>query len=115
MDLLDKSGKHKPIKRAPVNEPTVTTTKDDIVNLNFDKKKPNIKVRKRPTIDEPSTNVRVGVSIKDKIDTLLVMKKFEIVNDLIDYLVDDYVSNELTKDERKTFDTILDIYKLKRQ
>lgn len=133
MELLKK----KPIERSPVNEPAVTTSKKDISNMAFDhkkeaesnqekeadtkretnpKKETTYKVRKRRhTIDEPSTNIRIGMSIKDKIDTLLVMNKFDIVNDLIDYLVDDYLANELTKDERKTFDTILDIYKTKRQ
>lgn len=82
------------------------------------KAEPNIpqvthKATSSNVIVEKSTTVRVNMSTKNKINTLVTLGIASTVDDVIDLLINDYLTNILTKDEKKQFEIIFDLYKSK--
>ena len=55
------------------------------------------------------TSVRVTKATRNKLNALIQLGKADSVDVMIDILLDDYVENNLVKDEKKTFNLILDI------
>lgn len=55
------------------------------------------------------TSVRVTKQTRNKLNALIQMGKAENVDILIDILMDEYIENNLVKDEKKTFNLVLDI------
>ena len=64
-------------------------------------------------ITEKSTTVRVSMSTKNKLNALVTIGIAPTVDDVIDLLINDYQSNILTKDEKKQYDIIFELYKSK--
>jgi hypothetical protein len=64
-------------------------------------------------IAEKSTTVRLNMSTKNKINALVTLGIASTVDDVTDLLINDYISNILTKDERKQFEIIFELYKSK--
>ncbi|PUB09480.1 DUF5388 domain-containing protein [Paenisporosarcina sp. OV554] len=64
-------------------------------------------------IAEKSTTVRVNMSTKNKLNALVTIGIAPTVDDVIDLLINDYHSNILTKDERKQYEIIFELYKSK--
>lgn len=62
---------------------------------------------------EKSTTVRLNRSTKNKINALVTLGIASTVDDVTDLLINDYISNILTKDERKQFEIIFELYKSK--
>ena len=60
-----------------------------------------------------STTVRLNMSTKNKINALVTLGIASTVDDVTDLLINDYISNILTKDERKQFEIIFELYKSK--
>lgn len=61
---------------------------------------------RRKIYEDETTTVRIGMSLKYKTDTLIAMGKFEIVHDILDYLLDRYITQELDADEQRIFKTL---------
>lgn len=55
------------------------------------------------------TSVRVTKSTRNKLNALIQLGKADNVDTLIDILLDEYIETSLLKDEKKTFNLILDI------
>lgn len=55
------------------------------------------------------TSVRVTKTTRNKLNALIQLGKADSVDVIIDILLDEYVENNLVKDEKKTFNLILDI------
>ena len=71
--------------------------------------KPPKKASKK--IDAASiTSVRVTKATRNKLNALIQLGKADNVDTLIDVLLDEYVENSLVKDEKKTYNLILDIF-----
>jgi len=80
------------------NEPTpLTATKSNNSNVTVEK----------------STTVRVGMNTKNRLNALVTLGIASTVDDVTDLLINDYLTNILTKDERKQFEIIFDLYKSK--
>ncbi|MGE6489724.1 DUF5388 domain-containing protein [Paenisporosarcina sp. NPDC076898] len=62
---------------------------------------------------EKTTTVRVSVNTKNKLNALVTLGIATTVDDVTDLLINDYLTNILTKDERKQFEIIFDLYKSK--
>lgn len=76
-----------------------------------------VSVPKKTTVSnliaEKSTTVRVNMSTKSKLNALVTLGIAQTVDEVTDLLINDYLTNILTKDERKQFEIILELYKRK--
>lgn len=103
------------IPRSPAIVPENTFTMKELEN-NAETNIPKITHKATSSsnvIVEKSTTVRVNVSTKNKINTLVTLGIASTVDDVIDLLINDYLTNILTKDERKQFEIIYELYKNK--
>lgn len=64
-------------------------------------------------VAEKSTTVRVNMTTKSKLNALVTLGIAPTVDEVTDILINDYLTNILTKDERKQFEIILGLYKRK--
>ena len=71
------------------------------------------KTKNSNVITEKSTTVRVGMNTKNKLNALVTLGIAQTVDDVTDLLINDYLTNILTKDERKQFEIIFQLYKSK--
>ena len=55
------------------------------------------------------TSVRVTKPTRHKLNALIQLGKADSVDMMIDLLLEDYIENNLVKDEKKTFNLVLDI------
>ena len=55
------------------------------------------------------TSVRVTKPTRHKLNALIQLGKADSVDMMIDLLLEDYIENNLIKDEKKTFNLVLDI------
>ena len=89
----------------------------NIKDLETNKEPDNTSVPKKSTnsnvIAEKSTTVRVNMSTKNKLNALVTIGIAPTVDDVIDLLINDYQSNILTKDEKKQYDIIFELYRSK--
>lgn len=76
-----------------------------------EKKKPTPTPTKPPV--RQTTTVRVSVAMKDKMNAMVTMGIADSVDQLTDLAFDEYISNILTKDQRKQLEIIYDLYKNK--
>ncbi|WP_052131613.1 DUF5388 domain-containing protein [Planococcus sp. CAU13] len=110
-DLLRK--KPKKIERSPTVTPKTTFSVNDLPK-NPKEEVPEKKVTPaKPIVAEKTTTVRVSVAMKNKLNALVTMGIADTVDQLADVLIDEYVTNILSKDEKKQLEIILDLYKSK--
>lgn len=113
-DLLRK--KPKKIERSPTVTPKTTFSLQDLPQI---PEQPKEKVTEKkyspakPAAPEKTTTVRVSVAMKNKLNALVTMGVADTVDQLTDVLIDEYVTNILSKDEKKQLEIILDLYKSK--
>ena len=88
----------------------VETKKEPDKTVEVVSKKP---VNTSNVVAEKSTTVRLNMSTKNKINALVTLGIASTVDDVTDLLINDYISNILTKDERKQFEIIFELYKSK--
>lgn len=62
---------------------------------------------------EKTTTVRVSVAMKNRMNAMVTMGIADSVDQLTDLVVDEYISNILTKDQKKQLEIIYDLYKTK--
>lgn len=118
-DLLRKKQPGK-IQRSQTVVPKNTFNINDFENDKEDAKvpeTPSVSVPKKTTVSnlvaEKSTTVRVNMTTKSKLNALVTLGIAQTVDEVIDLLINDYLTNILTKDERKQFEIILELYKRK--
>lgn len=72
---------------------------------------PPVEGAKQPRKRESAqiTSVRVTKTTRNKLNAFIQLGKADNVNVMIDILLDEYIENNLVKDEKKTFNLILDI------
>lgn len=111
-DLLkNNSGKKKLLNRGPKIVPAqefkleekdtaaVTSAKEQTASPKATKKREAAQI----------TSVRVTKATRNKLNALIQLGKAENVDILIDILLDEYIENTLIKEEKKTFNLVLDI------
>jgi hypothetical protein len=72
-------------------------------------------ISKKPINVDKTTTVRVSTSTKDRLNALVTLGTAETVDHLVDILMDEYISNILSKDEKKQLDLIFELYRSKRK
>lgn len=118
-DLLRKKQPGK-IQRSQTVVPKNTFNIKDLETVQEKGQEPEstpVSVPKKTTVSnlvsEKSTTVRVNMSTKSKLNALVTLGIAQTVDEVTDLLINDYLTNILTKDERKQFEIILELYKRK--
>lgn len=118
-DLLRKKQPGK-IQRSQTVVPKNTFNIKDLETVKENVEEPNstpVSVPKKAAVSnvvpEKSTTVRVNMSTKSKLNALVTLGIAQTVDEVTDLLINDYLTNILTKDERKQFEIILELYKRK--
>lgn len=111
-DLLKR--KPKKIEKGVTVTPKTTFTLDELPEPSkapVIEKTPAAKVK--PRQPEKTTTVRVSVPMKNKLNAMVTMGLADSVDQLTDLVVDEYISNILTKDQKKQLDIIYEMYNRK--
>lgn len=109
-DLLKR--KPKKIEKGVTVTPNTTFTLDELPVPPKEpvvENKPTTKATPRPP--QKTTTVRVSVPMKNKLNAMVTMGLADSVDQLTDLVVDEFISNILTKDQKKQLDIIYDLYK----
>lgn len=112
-DLLRK--KNKLLERGAPIVPERVFTMDDLNTVSKDpveEKKPAKKNTR--TTAEKTTTVRVSAATKNKLNAMVTVGIADTVDQLTDVLIDEYISNILSKEEKKQLNIVLDLYKTKK-
>lgn len=100
----------------PKNTFNIKDLEDDKENVKVPEST-SVSIPKKPTVSnivaEKSSTVRVNMSTKSKLNALVTIGIASTVDEVVDLLINDYLTNILTKDERKQFEIILELYKRK--
>lgn len=118
--LNNNTGKKKLLDRGPKIAPVQEFTLDDIntKETKVSSVEPEVLkiVKEKPKKTKQSTTtVRVEKLTRSKLNALVQMGKAESVDVLIDVLIDEYVNHQLLKDEKKTYDILLNVLRKKEQ
>ena len=74
-----------------------------------------VKEEKPKKTKQSTTTVRVEKITRSKLNALVQMGKAETVDVLVDILIDEYVNHQLLKDEKKTYDILLNVLRKKEE
>lgn len=112
--LNNKSPRKKLLERGPQITPSNQfkldeTTPDQVVS----QEARNNERKKALQAEKKITTVRVKRSTQHKLNALVSINKAETVDELIEIMIDEYMSNNITKEEKRQFDMVIDLYKIK--
>jgi predicted DNA-binding protein len=111
-NLLNKTGKKKLLERGPQISPANTFKIDDVEPVVEElPKKPEKKKEVVP--EKKATSVRVKKSTRDRLNALVSLNKADTIDELIEIMIDEYFSVHVTKDEKKQYDIVMELYKSK--
>ena len=110
-DLLKR--KPKKIERSQTVTPRTTFSLNDLPEQPKEEIVEKKVSKPKTLVAEKTTTVRVSVAMKNKLNALVTMGIADSVDQLTDVLIDEYVNNILSKDEKKQLEIILDLYKSK--
>lgn len=111
-NLLNKNSKKNLSDRGPKIEPTIPFKLEEVepvVQTEFEKR---VK-KKEASSEKKESSVRVKKSTRNKLNALVSLNKADTIDDLIEIMFDEYFSVHVTKDEKKQFDMVMDLYKSK--
>lgn len=109
-DLLNNQPKKKLLNRGPKITPT---TQFDPTDLSTPESKQK-KAVKESSSQKKDSSVRVKRSTRNKLNALVSLNKADTIDELIDIMIDEYMATHILKDERKQFDLVMELYKLKK-
>ncbi|MEK4082229.1 DUF5388 domain-containing protein [Solibacillus sp. FSL K6-1126] len=102
-------------KITPAQEFTLNNVETNEINVSSVEPEP-LRVEEKPKKTKQSTTtVRVEKLTRSKLNALVQMGKAETVDILVDILIDEYVSHQLLKDEKKTYDILLNVLRKKEE
>lgn len=110
--LLDRGPKITPAQEFTLsdvgtNETNVSTVEPEPLKV--------VKEEKPKKTKQSTTTVRVEKITRSKLNALVQMGKAETVDVLVDILIDEYVNHQLLKDEKKTYDILLNVLRKKEE
>lgn len=110
--LLDRGPKITPAQEftlsdVETNETNVSTVEPEPLKV--------VKEEKPKKTKQSTTTVRVEKITRSKLNALVQMGKAETVDVLVDILIDEYVNHQLLKDEKKTYDILLNVLRKKEE
>lgn len=114
-NLLNKNPRKKLLERGPQISPAnqfkleaVEQTEPVVPEV---EKKPETKKVTPP--EKKVTSVRVKKSTRDKLNALVSLNKADTIDELLEIMIDEYLSANILKDEKKQFDIVMNLYKSK--
>lgn len=111
-NLLNKTTKKKILERGPQITPSTSFKLDDVEPVA--QEVPQKSSKKNEVVSEKkATSVRVKRSTRNKLNALVSLNKADTIDELIEIMIDEYASVHVTKDEKKQFDIVMDLYKSK--
>lgn len=110
--LLDRGPKISPAQEFTLSD--VGTNETNVSSVEPEPLKV-IKEEKPKKAKQSTTTVRVEKLTRSKLNALVQMGKAETVDVLVDILIDEYVNHQLLKDEKKTYDILLNILRKKEE
>lgn len=110
--LLDRGPKITPAQEftlsdVEINETNVSSVEPEPLRV--------VKEEKPKKTKQSTTTVRVEKITRSKLNALVQMGKAETVDVLVDILIDEYVNHQLLKDEKKTYDILLNVLRKKEE
>ena len=113
--LLTRGPKIEPETAFSLDEEKVVETEEQqqpetVVEEKAVQKKPG---RPKVVRDDQVTSVRLMKSTRSKLNALVQLGKADNVDSLIDTLVDDYLNQELTKDEKRIYQVVFETFNKK--
>ncbi|OAH58646.1 hypothetical protein AWH48_16750 [Domibacillus aminovorans] len=123
-DLLRKKTKpNKLLNRGQQITPNTTFTLDDVTSKSESKQpvteapaQKELETRTRTNkVQATTTTVRVSTPTKEKLNALVTMGIADSVDNLLEILIEEYESTYLTKEEKKQYSLILEIYAAKKK
>ncbi|MDJ0332996.1 DUF5388 domain-containing protein [Planococcus sp. S3-L1] len=111
-NLLNKNSKKKLLDRGPQIQPTTPFKLDDVEPV-VQAEPEKIVKKKTISSEKKESSVRVKKSTRNKLNALVSLNKADTIDDLIEIMFDEYFSVHVTKDEKKQFDMVMDLYKSK--
>lgn len=114
-NLLNKNPKKKLLERGPQISPASQFKLDSVEQMQpvVTESAQNTETKKTVSSERKATSVRVRKSTRNKLNALVSLNKADTIDDLLDIMIDEYMSTNLLKDEKKQFDLILELYKSK--
>lgn len=120
--LLDRGPKIEPQTAFSLDEDKETKV-DEMKNDGQQQQQPAAEVEETPITKKPGrpkvirddqvTSVRLMKSTRSKLNALVQLGKAENVDLLIDSLVEDYIKQELTKDEKRIYQIVFETFNKK--
>lgn len=110
--LLDRGPKITPAQEFSLSD--VETNETNVSSVEPEPLKV-IKEEKPKKTKQSTTTVRVEKITRSKLNALVQMGKAETVDVLVDILIDEYVNHQLLKDEKKTYDILLNVLRKKEE
>lgn len=110
----DKKPKKKLLTRGPKIspdnqfKPTDIQTTEKLESITSTKR-----VKKESFSSKRDSSVRVKRSTRNKLNALVSLNKADTIDELIEIMIDEYMSVNVLKDEKKQFDLVMELYKLK--
>lgn len=101
--LLDRGPKITPTQEFKIEENTSTTTATETTPTATT----NNKTKKNDT--HTITSVRVTKATRNKLNAFIQMGRAESVDIMLDILIDEYISNNFVKEDKKIFDLFVDV------
>lgn len=111
-NLLNKNSKKKLLERGPQITPSTSFKLDEVESTVTEISKQPGKKKVVPP-EKKVTSVRVKKSTRDKLNALVSLNKADTIDELIEIMIEEYSSVHITKDEKKQFEIVMDLYKSK--
>ena len=104
-------------KITPAQEFSLSDVETNETNVSLVEPEPLkvVKEEKPKKTKQSTTTVRVEKITRSKLNALVQMGKAETVDVLVDILIDEYVNQQLLKDEKKTYDILLNVLRKKEE
>lgn len=109
-NLLNNPSKKKLLERGTPIEPTTQFKLEEVESATTTSKIDTRRAKERSPKNKPSS-VRVKKTTRDRLNALVSLNKAETVDDLLDIMIEEYVSAHVTKDEKKQLDIIIELYR----
>ncbi len=110
--LLDRGPKIVPTQEFKLDSTNETKVEEPVQEEKQSSEKaeqaPTKKTKKQDTATQITT-VRVTKATRNKLNALVQMGKADSVDVLLDILLDEYIENNLVKEEKKTFNLVFEV------
>lgn len=109
-NLLNNPSKKKLLERGTPIEPATQFKLEEVETASSTSKIDTRRPKEKLPNNKPSS-VRVKKTTRDRLNALVSLNKAETVDDLLDIMIEEYVSTHVTKDEKKQLDIIIELYR----